>query len=56
METNINYKGYGITYYSIFGMVEITGIYGSVSKIFSVSEMQGIKLAKERIDTYDYEL
>lgn len=48
METHINYKGYGITYYSVFGMVEITGSYGSISKIFSVSEMQGIKLAKEK--------
>lgn len=56
METHINYKGYGITYYSVFGMVEITGRYGSISKIFLVSEMHGIKLAKERIDTYDYEL
>lgn len=51
METYINYKGYGITYFSSTGTTYVNGLSGRVIKIFKrEGELIGLQKAKQFID------
>jgi hypothetical protein len=44
------YKGYGITYYSMWGMTIVYDFMGSLKHFKGLGEEMGLKKAKEYID------